>query len=100
MSQSIQCAWLKAGKGLLPPRALPGKVWGGTKSMGTVGGKMKNRRAMKIEQTNNGNGTEKGMLLMMTKMRMEKTWQGRSDEKRWIIVSGIRMAKKRSGEGP
>jgi hypothetical protein len=42
-------AWLKAGKGLLPPRALPGKVWGGTKSTGTVGigGKRKNRRAMK-----------------------------------------------------
>ena len=41
------------------------------------------------EEQTNGNGTEKGMMMMMTKKRMEKTRQGKTNDKRRIIVSGV-----------
>ena len=38
-------------------------------------------------------------MLMVTKIRMEKTRQGRNDEKWRIIVSGILMAKTEVEKG-
>jgi len=57
-----------------------------------VGGNRKNRKAMKKKNRINRNGTEKRMW-MMTKIRMEKTKQGRNNEKGRIIVSGVPMEK-------
>jgi hypothetical protein len=38
-------------------------------------------------------------MMILTKMRMGKTRQGRSDEKRWIIVSGIPIANNEVEKG-
>jgi hypothetical protein len=58
-----------------------------------VEGKRKDRRGIKGTKQNNTNGTDKRTLLLMrTKKRMEKTKQGRNEEKRRIIVNGISVA--------
>jgi hypothetical protein len=60
--------------------------------------KEKKQKSDEEKEQRNTNGTEKGML-MMTKRRMEKTKQGRSEEKRRIIVGGIRVATNEVGKG-
>jgi hypothetical protein len=60
--------------------------------------KQKKKKSDEEERQTNRNGTEKRML-MMTKRRIEKTKQGRNDEKGRIIVSGVPMAKTEVEKG-
>ncbi len=73
------------------PKSVTRKSLGRNTVHGRSGSRRKKekQKSDEEEEQTNGNGTEKGMLMMMTKKRMEKTRQGKTNDKRRIIVSGV-----------
>jgi hypothetical protein len=100
MTPSIQNG-LAAGREGAPSRQRVRRKSVGRKKVNEQSGSKKKEQKQKSDEEReqgNANGTENWMV-MMTKRRMEKTKQGRKEEKRRIIVGGIRVATNEVGKG-
>ena len=94
MTQFIQGEMAEGREGPPSPQSVTRKSLGRNKVNGHSGSRRKQKKQNSDEEEEqiNRNGTEKGMW-MMAKIRMEKTKQGRNNEKGRIIVSGVPMEK-------
>jgi DNA-binding transcriptional regulator PaaX len=84
------------------PKSVTRKSLGRNTVHGRSGSRRKKekQKSDEEEEQTNGNGTEKGMLMMMmTKKRMEKTRQGKTNDKWRIIVSDVPVAKNEVAKG-